>query len=1134
MLKGYIKYGDYRYEIVGVDTVASLNLKLSSPLTEVMAFLDPDNKDLAYNSKRVEFKNANMMIESERDPSTDKRFKPNLEFFASLGLIFKTCKLNCVNKNAVLGLSVGQFDARIHDDYEVDFGGNTAYITLTYSRITKFIYEGYGFTIELIDEEPAFYEKAYKTTKENVQVKFKQNDMLELFGFEYTTKSEELIDFTNINSGSPFYETLEEIQRAYPDKDFSWLLDRDYQIVTDDTLEETIEYLSKFKTLAMDTETTGLQITFKSRTREHDQCVGIIITGKQGESFYFPMRHTKFDNLCGGDDWYFMEQYIKPLMEEKDVVVHNATFDWKVIFIYGIATNIIMDTMVAIQVTLTAKYKTKYGLKAVVEQLLKRDSLELDHLCKSGDFNTVDETFADLPKELVRLYACADADNTLAILEYIKTTKLLEEYEATKVVQFESIFACVISYHEFHGQFIDVNKTNELVNEIEQGLESSEHAMQEVLASVGYNTSSFNPRSPKEMMAIIYELLGAPEQKNLQGKRTADKNARKTLLGMEIHQDKNWYKFVSAYKEYADYDTLRKNFTKNLGDLFTPDGFSFSGVDQFKNTGRVSTRDPNYQSYNDVIKKYIEPRDGFYMGDSDYSSIEYRIIASLSGQERLIEAFKDPNTDYHKLQASNMFNVPYELVTKDLRGSAKAFNFGLPFGMGDAKFGLNLFGSVSNANTRKAAEFRRLYFKGQEKVEKFFADAQSNALKNSFSETHYKRRRYYNRETTDSGSIKRQGGNQVIQGTAADIYKIACVRLFLRIIREGWLDKVLFSGFIHDELLTEVSKEIHPLHWMKVLKEETELEIEGFCPIYLGMGFGRSWVEAKSVEIPVHLQTQLAGNLDEFPNWDGNIDEFAEWVPKRIEQFEFETIDEFLTNAENQGKLISSVVYDYLQDRVTGLNDDYLKQYIGNATSNEVTLDKSIWTLLRSQGGKLFRHPENEDALTILNAYCDKKGLERQFVSVQLEGKEDDVFDISNLQVLISLYCSYRGIDRDVVNIKSPDEVEKKAIPQNERATTSTYDSFHEQDISDEEKAKELFITRITEYASHLDTSEGTAYFKYDSSVMNILQKYINKDGNGYKVAFYEIGTDKRYITNSTIESKKLSLAQRELMLVTV
>ena len=1104
-----------------------------------MEYLDPENPNLAYTEKRIQIKGTTMAVESEVNPTTGKKYKPNADFLVRLGVLIRHIKLNCVNRNSIFELNTGVFDANISNTYEVDVQGHVASITLTYSSISKFSFEGFGFEIYLNDEQTTGFGRndTYYTTTENVTIKFKKSFLYDFFGIEDKKKDIDL-DFSNINEGeSAFYSTIDEIIEAHPDKDFSWLFERDYRIVTDETLEETIEYLKQFKVISMDTETTGLKITFKSRIGEHDECVGIIITGKEKESFYFPMKHTKFDNLCGGDDWYFMETYMKPLLEQKDVVVHNATFDWKVIFIYGIATNIIFDTMVAFALTMTAKYGTPYGLKDLTALILKRDSLELDDLCKNGDFSSIDETFADLPMELVRLYACPDADNTLALFNYILNTKMLEEYNAVKVTQFESIFACAISYSEFHGQFIDVNKTDQLVEEITRNQEQAFEDMVKILKEVGYDTSDFNPNSNQQKLNIVYDVLGCPEQINLKNKRTADKKALKKLAEMTDGNDEPLYPFVIALQRYNEAETIRKNFTKNLPTLFTQDGFSFSGVDQFKTTGRVSTKNPNYQGYDDTVKRYIEPRPGFYMADSDYASIEYRVIASMSGQEWLMEAFIDPNTDYHKLQASNMFDVPYELVTSAKRREAKAFNFGLPFGMGDEKLGFTLFGEVSASNTRKATEYRRKYFNGQEKVQKFFVDAQNDAVKNGYTETYFHRRRYYNKETTSVGSIKRQGGNQRIQGTAADIYKQGVVRLFLRIINEGWLDKVLLTAFVHDELVSEVSNEIHPLDWMKVLKEETELDIEGFCPIYIGMGIGRTWYEAKKVEIPTELQSQLQGNIEEFPNWHGNIEEFAKWVPRRIDQFEMEYVDAYITNQENRDKVIPSVVYDYLTNQVTRLQDEILEELFTKASdSGYLELNKDVLSVFVERTKKLVskiqsHKPTLEERI---NLYCEKNKINLGNCNVAILCDESDLIDYSNLQSLLDFYCNIRGIDRKLVSLISPSDV-KEVVTSDNRVTGEQpkYDSYYEQG-TDEEKAKKLFITKLQEYGSHLNVDERIAYFKYDSKVMNVLQKYVNKEEKGYGVAFYDLGQDKRFLTKSYIESSKLSLAQRELMLLGV
>ncbi|PGF05389.1 DNA polymerase I [Bacillus toyonensis] len=1093
-----------------------------------MQYLDPDNEQLAYTEKRIQIKGTTMAVESERAPD-GKRYTPNMDFFGRLGVLMRYIKNNCRNINNTLKLVGNAFDPRVTTQHEVQVGDYFAWVELSYSNITKFSFEGYGFDIKLYEQESVGYTEAYRTTKENVTAKFKKDDLVDFFGI--VERKKKILDFGNINDmDSPFYQTIEEIMEANPDRDFSWLLDRNYIMVTDETLQETIEYLNTFKVLAVDTETTGLDITFKSRTGEHDECVGMIITGKEGESFYFPFKHTQFDNLCGGDDWYFMETYMKPLLEKKDIIVHNASFDWKVIYIYGIVLNVVIDTFAVFSLTLNAKYQTPVGLKHLISLLLKRDSLELDDLCKNGDFGSIDQNFADLPKELVRLYACADADNTLALYHYMLETNMLENWGATKVVQFESIFACAIGYSEFHGQFVNVNETDQLVQDIDRDLQEAERKMRNELRKVNYDADNFNPQSNVEKLKIIYEVFGAPEQYKLDGKLTADKKALKNLSKMTNPDDTPKYPFVNYYQEFNEVNTLRKNFSKNLPEFCTPDGFMFSGVKQFLKTGRVSISKPNYQSYNDTVKKYIKPRPGFWMGDMDYSSIEYRVIASMSKQLSLIEAFQDPNTDYHKLQASNMYQIPYELVSKAMRGEAKAFNFGIPFGMGNEKLGMTIFGKVSKENTRKATALRERYFKGQDNVREFFVNAQRDAVKYGYTETHFGRRRYYNKETTSVGSIKRQGGNQRIQGTAADIYKQAVVRLFLRIINEGWLDKVLLPGFIHDELLMEVSMEIHPLDWMKVLKEEMELKVDGFCPLYIGFGVGRSWYEAKAVEIPTELQGEIQGKTSEF-DWNGNLDEFCEWVPNRINQFELEYADKYLNNKENNGQVISAVTYDYINSQVNRVQDELMKGYFSKLEAgSRYDFDVNVLSIIKHRADKLVP-PSKTHEITLdekVTAYCKKLKVDKQW-TVNEVPKDMVLGNFEDLQTLLNFYCQYRGIDRTTVQLLSPHDVDVEK-EQAKSAVNEHEGEYYYNAREDAESNKQLLLTKINEYGCFLNVEEKKAYFKFVPSIMQIIKPKVNQDKTGYQVVFIDIEKDKEILTNAHITSANLNAVQREVM----
>ena len=255
------------------------------------------------------------------------------------------------------------------------------------------------------------------------------------------------------------YTCIEDVIKAHPNKEFSWLLGKDYRIVDDEHLDEICKYIMDWDGYVYyDTETTGLNINFKSRVGQADQLVGIVLSVKYGESFFFPTQMKSIKNLCNGDHWYFMEHYMRPILEGKQLVAHNMTYDWKVAYIYDINANIVHDTMALIKLTIGAEVKDyPMGLKENAKTLLGRDSLELSDLLKDDEWGESDIKFWDLPYELVRLYACADTDNTNGLLQYALQSDLLTKYNAKKVYEIEIAFSFAVSYQEFFGHRIDVS-----------------------------------------------------------------------------------------------------------------------------------------------------------------------------------------------------------------------------------------------------------------------------------------------------------------------------------------------------------------------------------------------------------------------------------------------------------------------------------------------------------------------------------------------------------------------------------------------------------------------------------------------------------------------------------------------------
>lgn len=851
-------------------------------------------------------------------------------------------------------------------------------------------------------------------------------------------ESKKAMDDFSLDISDDIY-TLDQIIKMNPDKNYQWLFGRKYEIVQSiDRLEEICEEMWNHDgIISFDTETTGLDFTFKCFYGQGDKLVGMVFSIREGEGWYIPIRNKKFKNICEESDInYIVNKYFKKILEQKPLLCQNGGFDWKVMYSMGIFINLVHDTLIFNKLTIWNDHRNiKLGLKEMTKATLGRDSLELSDFV-SGKWGEGSVKFWDLDYESTKLYACPDTDNALSLLNYGLRENYLERYGANKVYEIEVAFSIVIAYQEFYGHCVDVERTERLVKEIKENKEESYNHMVEI---VGHD---FNPRSTKDLAKVMFEELGYPVLKRT---KTGNPSAgKKVLEAMEKSRNENGdplYPLVSWLREFKENAQLESNFTKNLDKLATDDGFMFSKVNQFLETGRVSVSEPNYQSYNDTVKKYVIPREGFYMMDSDYSSIEYRILASMAGQMNLVERFKDPDMDYHTYQASRMFRVPYELVTKPLRSQAKGINFGLPYGMADPKLGESLYGARTPENTARAAKMRKLYFEGQEHIEQFFTKARSDGLRNLYSDTYFGRRRYFDDRTTDDGSIQRQAGNNRIQGTAADIYKISMVRLLNRIRKNGWLGKVLISCFVHDECLLEIHKSIDPCVMLKNLRECLMLDIKGWCPLYIGAGFGTNWYDAKKTEIPVQVQEQL---INEFGVtgidwWDGDTDRLFDWEVSRINDYKRDRVIDYLKNEDNWHKVLQPVENGFAHEV---LDEILAGRHVDGVADRDVHTDKDTVTNLENFC----------KAFDILDLF-EKADIQRP---VYTEGSSSDALDDGD----------------DVI----------------------------EEEISDA-KYMEMILMRVNSIGASVDTVNKKLYIRYDDDVtMRKIRYLIDRNEGSYEV----------------------------------
>ena len=340
----------------------------------------------------------------------------------------------------------------------------------------------------------------------------------------------------------------------------------------------------------------------------------------------------------------------------------------------------------------------------------------------------------------------------------------------------------------------------------------------------------------------------------------------------------------------------------------------------------------NAQQYPKDVTGIVVPREGYVMVDADYSQIEYRVLTALANNEWLAELFADPDSDYHTLMASMMYDVDYASVTPKMRSDAKSFNFGIPYGMGLGSLAILLTG-VNNATTRaEAAEKYELYFKNQPKTRKFFDQVKEMALINKYTKTFWSRYRYYsftdadgNENNAKKAAALRQAGNAVIQGTAADIFKISVARNFMYIRENNLLGDLLIINMVHDEQLFEINaQKLNVQRILRDIGENMQFKVDGFPPLYVGAGVGPAWAKAKGKMAEIHplLLDQLSREADNMPIRHGkteptNVADVYKYFDSRVLEFRRNKVREYLSNPDNFGKDLHPAIGNLLNLQFT-------------------------------------------------------------------------------------------------------------------------------------------------------------------------------------------------------------------------
>ncbi|MCX6172448.1 MAG: DNA polymerase I [Flavobacterium sp.] len=594
-----------------------------------------------------------------------------------------------------------------------------------------------------------------------------------------------------------------------------------YQIIQGDLPTKLfIQNLMNQKSVCFDTETTGINTL-------HAEIVGLSFSYEKGKGFYIPFPENQEEALA-------LANKFKPFFENEAIekIGQNIKYDLKILSNYRIQVKgKLFDTMIAHYLI---NPDMRHGMDVLSETYLKYSPKSIETLIGKKGKNQL--SMRDVSLEDIKEYAAEDADVTFQlkevfspILDKAETKKLFEEIEIPLIP--------VLAAMELEGINLDVPFLKEMA--VEMAKESSEFE-QKIYETAG---EKFNLASPKQLGDVLFDKLkigGTKQKKTKTGQYATGEEVLSYLANDNpiVKDILEWRQMVKLQSTYID--ALPNQVDAKTKRVHT------DYMQTVAATGRLSSNNPNLQNIpirterGRLIRKAFVARDENYaLLSADYSQIELRIIAALSGEENMIKAFQN-NEDIHRSTAAKVFNVPIEEVTAAQRSNAKTVNFGIIYGV--SAFGLSNQTSLSR---KESAELIDAYYATYPKLKSYMSEQVDFARENGYVQTVLGRRRYL-KDINSANAVVRSGAernavNAPIQGSAADIIKIAMINIYKKLTSENWKSKMLLQ--VHDELVFDVH--LSELEKIKpMIKHEMENAIKLDVPLDVEIGVGENWLEA--------------------------------------------------------------------------------------------------------------------------------------------------------------------------------------------------------------------------------------------------------------------------------------------------
>lgn len=616
---------------------------------------------------------------------------------------------------------------------------------------------------------------------------------------EFTNESPTVTEFSS-------YESIKTISHKY-------------QLVDNQTeATKLCDFLLTNKILSLDTETT-------STSAIDAELVGLSFSVAEHEAYYVAVPSNQ-------DEAQAMVNIFKPLYENEDIVKvgQNIKYDYMVLRRYGIdLQGPMFDTMLAHYIV---QPELRHNMDYMAETLLNYKTIHIDELIGQKEKNQ--KSMRDLSPAEICDYAAEDADITLQ-LKNVLEPQLKEVGGERLFYDIEMPLVKVLADMELNGVCLDTESLSETRRVFTERMQAYERHAYELAGE------EFNISSPKQVGDILFEKM-----------KIIDK-AKKTKTGQYVTSEevlmqlKDRAPIVEDILNYRGMKKLLSTYVEALPKLINPrTGHIHTSFNQAVTaTGRLSSSDPNLQNIpvrdddGKEIRKCFIPEAGCRFFSADYSQIELRIMAHLSGDENMIEAFRE-GFDIHRATAAKIWKENISDVTDEQRKKAKQANFGIIYGI--TTYGLAQRMGIDNGEARQLIDD---YFKTFPKVQAYMEEAKEQAREKGYAETMFGRRRYLPDITSRNGTVRgfaeRNAINAPIQGSEADIIKIAMIRIWRRFKDENIRSKMILQ--VHDELNFSVyPDEVEQVG--KIVIEEMQKACELNVPLVADAGWGDNWLEA--------------------------------------------------------------------------------------------------------------------------------------------------------------------------------------------------------------------------------------------------------------------------------------------------